>query len=146
MRIQRITRFSLAAVVATGVMLAGCSRGKNVANAKPSVEELIDGYYSEDIVVAESCLLKLVDHWSAPPDGVKSKNWTSPHTHALALTHTRLYLLYSQLGRTNDAATQRELVLKEYPNKDKGETWAAFLKAVQDLDGNGKVKWKQANK
>ena len=130
-------------MVMTGVMLAGCdnsqanraTRAKKVGDEKRPVEELMEGYYSEDILVAEHCLLKLVDHWSTPPN-------TNAHAYALGLTHTRLYLLYSQLGRTNDAEIQRGLVLKKCPDR----TWDAFLKQVEDLDGTGKVKWKQANK
>ena len=136
-------------------MMTGCDKwqterakhAKRVSDEKREVA-LIDGYYSADILIAERSLLQLMEHYSnlQPPDGDDPKRWTRAVERTIGLSHTRLYLLYTQLGRTNDATNQRELLLKQYPNHDEGETWGAFLKAVEGLDRNREVKWKQANR
>jgi hypothetical protein len=100
---------------------------------------LIEGYYSPDIQKAEQSLLGLAELYSSPRfakvDGVKG---------TLALTHTRLYLLYSQTQRTNDAAARRTEALKLVRLVDQTEeqTWAELLHAVDALDKNRPVKWK----
>jgi hypothetical protein len=100
-------------VLALILFSAGCadSQRQRVAIAKQAADEqrelaLINGYYASDIAVAEQSLLRLADYYSTLR--VHSVGG------ALAWTHTRLFLHFSQLARTNDAARHRELALRHY--------------------------------
>lgn len=102
--------------------------------------ELIDGYCSSDLKKAEESLLGLAELYSTArfekADGVKGTR---------ALTHSRLYLLYSQMQRTNDATVHRSQALKLYPGgpeQTEQERWTELLRAVEALDRNREVKWK----
>jgi hypothetical protein len=105
--------------------------------------ELLDGYYSPDVKKAESSLLGLVELYSsarfAKADGVTSTR---------ALTHARLYLLFSQTQRTNEAGLHRGEALKLYagaPGLTDQERWTELLQAVKALDKNREVEWKTQN-
>jgi hypothetical protein len=132
----------LLSVLIAAVLMAGCEdwSAKRGALAKKVADErrelaLIDGYYSADIRQAEQSLLTLVEYYSTlRTEGIDG---------TLGMTHTRLFLLYSQLGQTNDAARHRSLALNIYGgDRAQEERWAELLHAVARLDRNREVRWK----
>jgi hypothetical protein len=100
---------------------------------------LIDGYYSSNIVVAETSLLGLAELYSSSQfentAGVKG---------TIAMVHTRLHLLYVHAGRTNEAAVHQAKALELFraDNPSVQERWNELLQAVDALDRNRTVTWK----
>lgn len=137
----------LISILGASVLLTSCGQqqAKRAALQKQAADDLheialIDGYYSSDINKAEQSLLGLAEHYSG-------KRFEAVHgvEGTRALTHTRLYFLYSQTQRTNDAAAQRLDALRLYrgaPEETEQERWAELLRAVEALDKNREVKWK----
>ena len=136
----------LSILVASVALLTSCGdqQAKRAALQNHAAERLreaalIDGYYSSDLQKAEESLLGLAELYSTKRfetvDGVKGTR---------ALTHTRLYLLYSKSHRTNDAAVHRAEALRlvSAPSEQEPERWSELLAAVNALDKNREVKWK----
>lgn len=106
----------------------------------PREVELINGYYNEDIRVAEQSLLGLLQLYSQPPySEAEGLNGT------LSLIHTRLYFLYSQLGRWDQALVHQTAALSLYPGNGEpdDEKWRSLTEAVQRLDRLRPVLWKR---
>lgn len=138
----------LGSLLVVGVLvLTSCGDGeaKRTELLKKAAEDLhevrlIEGYYSSDVKKAEESLLGLAQLYSSARfEKVDGANGTR------ALTHTRLYLLYSQTQRTNEAAVHRSEALKLYlgsPEQTEQERWTELLHAVEMLDKDRQVKWK----
>jgi hypothetical protein len=133
-------------LIASPLVLTSCDKPRAKKAALPAEAadllhevELIDGYYSSDVQRAEASLLGLAEIYSSKQfetvHGVKSTR---------ALTHARLYLLYSETHRTDEATVHRAKVLSliSAPAEEAEERWSELLNAVEALDKNLEVKWK----
>lgn len=147
MTTQSLSNLFAVALFVSSVLLTVCGNGERerAAILNKAAEDLyevalIDGYYSSDVKTAEESLLGLAQLYSgsrfAHVDGIEGTR---------ALTETRLYLLYSQTRRTNEATLHRSGALKLYPGgpgQTEEERWTELLYAVERLDRHREVKWK----
>lgn len=129
----------------------GCSDQKAQRQAFLQREgDTMEGYYNPDITVAEASLLSLIE---IELEGQRRGYFKGDVDWVLGLTHGRLYLIYTQMGRESDAEAHMAKALAymdasfryrgRTPPESEQEKRTNLLSGIKRLDQNREVRWKK---